>query len=127
MGAIVDYYDVDGLTLDEVEKNWSTYPLSYNLASWFCREQPYTPTAAHNWHETRQGKHYDIGHHQQGSIGLVVLGEIRQYIQSSSPDYWHLRKWISWWVFENHAHVTQVVVAHDLGWPKFKGLETIYQ
>ena len=35
MSQLVDWYNVDGLSLREVGANWLTYPSSYKVVSWF--------------------------------------------------------------------------------------------
>jgi hypothetical protein len=57
---LINNWEVQGGGLSEVGINWSTYPSSANLASWFKDEIPDMRThTAHNTHEK-------VSHHQPG-------------------------------------------------------------
>jgi hypothetical protein len=57
---LINDWEVQGRGLSEVGVNWSTYPSSANLASWFKYEIPDMHThTAHNTHEK-------VSHHQPG-------------------------------------------------------------
>jgi hypothetical protein len=67
---LINYWEVQAGCLSEVGVNWSTYPLSVNLASWFQDDLLDIQThTAHNTHEK-------MAHHQPGGTATFSCREL---------------------------------------------------
>ncbi len=66
---LINDWEVQAGCLSKVRVNWSRYPSSANLASWF-REIPDIKT------NTTINKHENIAHHQPGGTATFVCKEL---------------------------------------------------
>ena len=85
-----DRFEVDMSGFQELGQNWSKYPSSYRLASWF---KATWSVKAHTAHNTNPGE--NIGKYQPGGCGMVAKGLIQQYVRNSCSDFQNLGRWDS--------------------------------
>jgi hypothetical protein len=67
-------FEIQGGSLLEVGVNWSTFPQSENLASWF--RDNISDVRMH----TANNKHEGVAHHQPGGMATFACGELVGYI-----------------------------------------------
>ena len=120
--TIWDKYDVDLSCFQEICQNWSAFPPSYRLSSWFKATRL---VKAHTSHNTNPGE--NVGKYQPGGCGMVAMGSIQQYIRKSCSDFRHLGRWDSWLIYATPTHRTRVVTAYNVGRGSPKGVATVYQ
>ena len=69
--TIWDKYDVDLSCFQEICQNWSAFPPSYRLSSWFKATRL---VKAHTCHNTNPGK--NVGKYQPCDCGMVAMGSM---------------------------------------------------
>ena len=114
-------YDVNGIVFCELGVNWSTYPRSKNLASWFEIEGKMRCTTSHNVHGPR------ASHHQQGGTGILLFHEVLEFAKKPCNDFRKLGRWSSFRFQTHDKHVWRLVVGYKIGDGKPEGLKTCYQ
>lgn len=121
-GEIAEKYDVDGIAFVEVGVNWSKFPSSHRLASWFepHAERQIRSTESFNIHGPT------VTATQQGGTAMLLRHGILEYSKHTSHDSRGLGRWSSWVFQSNPDHSTRVVTAYCPGRSKNKGLRTVY-
>ena len=77
---LINEWEVQAGGLSEVGVNWSKYPSSANLASWFKESIPDMKThTAHNRHE-------NIAYHQPGGTATFACRELARYARERTKD-----------------------------------------
>ncbi len=104
-----------------MEVDWSSYPSSANLASWFRNEIPDIKThTAHN-------KHENVAHSQLGGTATFACKELAQYAKECTSDQRGLRQWCSPLFYADPNHKFRLIAAYDVGRNKSRVDSTIYQ
>ncbi len=120
--ALMDKYDVDGVTFCESGINWSVGPSSRDLKSFFdpFMEREIRTVSAHNIHGPR------VSPFQQGGVSILLTHSLLQYARRHATDFRNLGRWTSWTLAHNPVHRTRIVVAYNPG--HFRaGPKTVYQ
>ena len=105
----------------EVGVNWSKYPSSANLASWFKESIPDMKThTAHNRHE-------NIAYHQPGGTATFACRELARYARERTKDYRDLGRWCSTLFYADPNHKFRLVSTYNVGQQKPRGDSTIFQ
>jgi hypothetical protein len=86
---IINNWEIQAGCLSEVGVNWSSYPSSANLASWFRNEIPDVKIhTAHN-------KHENVAHSQPGGMATFACKELAGYAKERTSNQQGLRRWCS--------------------------------
>jgi hypothetical protein len=118
---LINNWGVQGGGLSEIGVNWSTYPSSANLASWFKDEIPDMRThTAHNTHEK-------VSHHLPGGTGTFSCRELVRYVKQQGTDHRGLGRWCSTLFYADPHHCFCLVSTYNMGRQKPRGNSTIYQ
>ena len=119
--GLINEWEVQAGCLSEVGVNWSSYPSSANLASWFREEiQDIKTHTAHN-------KHENVAHHQPGGTATFACRELTRYAKERTTDSRGLGRWCSTLFFADPAHKFRLVSAYHIGRHKPRGSTTIFQ
>jgi hypothetical protein len=114
-------FEIQGGSLLEVGVNWSTFPQSADLASWFRDKIPYVRTHLGN------NKHEGAAHHQPGGMATFACGELVRYVKQKGGNFRGLGRWCSSLIYAKPKHCTQIVLTYNVGHQTPKGESTIYQ
>ena len=118
---LINEWEVQAGCLSEVGVNWSSYPSSANLASWFKDEIHDIKThTAHN-------KHENIAHHQPGGTATFACRELAKYAKERTKDHRGLGRWCSTLFYADPNHKFRLVSAYNVGRQKPRGDSTIFQ
>ena len=121
---LVEEYDIDMVSLQEVGINWNRLLPSETLSSFFSdMEVELRSVTAHN---SNEGKHIPcVG--QYGGTGLLSIGGILQYTKRHGKDFRGLGRWC-WYTLEGSPEYrTRVLTAYHVGQRARAGEETVYQ
>jgi hypothetical protein len=103
MGNIVRLckeFEIQGGSLLEVGVNWSTFPQSANLASWF--RDKILNVRMHLANNSHEG----VAHHQLGGTATFACGELVRYVKQKGEDFCGLGRWCSSLIYANPKHRT---------------------
>ena len=118
---LINEWEVQAGCLSEVGVNWSSYPSSANLASWFKDE-------IHNIKiHTAHNKHENIAHHQPGGTATFACRELAKYAKERTKDHRGLGRWCSTLFYADPNHKFRLVSAYNVGRQKPRGDSTIFQ
>ncbi len=112
MGDIVRLckeFEIQGGLLSEVGVNWSTFPQSANLASWFRDRIP--DIRMH----TANNKHEGVAHPQPGGTATFTCGQLVRYVKQKGEDLGCLGQWCSSLIYADPKHHTGIVSAYNVG------------
>jgi hypothetical protein len=119
--GLINEWEVQAGCLSEVGVNWSSYPSSANLASWFRDEiQDIKTHTAHN-------KHENVAHHQPGGTATFACRELARYTKERTTDSRGLGRWCSTLFYADPTHKFRLVSAYHVGRHKPRGSTTIFQ
>ena len=118
---IVNQYDVNLVTLNELGHNFGAVESSRNLASWFESERDKRCVSSNNEHDPA------LSRHQQGGVGMVCFHDFLQYARNTTKDPRRLGRICSWVFWANPNHKFRIVQGYQNCKGRPKGLKTIYQ
>ncbi len=118
---LINEWEVQAGCLSEVGVNWSSYPSSANLASWFREDiQDIRTHTAHNTHE-------NVAHHQPGGTATFACRELARYAKEQTKDHRGLGRWCSTLFYADPNRKFRLVSAYNVGRQKPRGDSTIFQ
>jgi hypothetical protein len=106
---IINDWEIQAGCLSEVGVNWSSYPSSVNLASWFRNEIPDVKThTAHNMHE-------NVAHSQPGGTAMFACKELAGYAKERTSNQQGLGRWCSTLFYADPNHKFRLIAAYNVG------------
>jgi hypothetical protein len=106
---LIKKYDVQFAGLGEIGINWGLFHHGKRLLALLQGlDVEARSVTSHNAHER-------IGTHQQGGVGMLVLGEGIPYYKTSSKDFRKLGRWCSIVIQATPTHRTRLVYGYGVG------------
>jgi hypothetical protein len=106
---LINNWEIQAGCLSEVGVNWSSYPSSANLTSWFQDEIPdITTHTAHN-------KHENVAHYQLGGTATFACNELACYTKGCTSNHRGLGQWCSTLFYADPNQKFRLVSAYNVG------------
>ena len=118
---MVNKYDVNCISFNELGYNFTAVESSRNLASWFESDREMRCVTSNNEHDPA------LSRHQQGGVGMLCFHEYLQFARTTTKDPRRLGRICSWAFWANPSHKFRFVTAYQNCKSKPKGLKTIHQ